>query len=1107
MSTRYTNQKKVEENINYVFSNKGIFAAVAEKTLTNYKSKFNEGQTIQPNLHYFAVGHTFKNIDTKRIFDYQLSEDEMDILPTKYFSLQQNKFSFPIDGQTKTDKLYLLLDNIRNINAHFIHDFNFLKVDNIDENIICFLIDSFELALIKGVFAKKYGDKKSKLRLDFLSNEARDEILTDILENLDKELIVFMKEIFYQTLYVVDKKEWRNKELNQEKKDFLDNHLSSKEDWINWILFNCVEEDIDWYLNNYGDYDPHPDSKNHKHKVLTIEKGKYLSFEGSLFMMTMFLYANEANYLIPKLKGYKKNGTPQDASKLEVFRFFAKKFKSQDVDSEHKQYVKFRDMIQYVGKYPTVWNKHIHLDSYYVKDLKATILENEIIQLYQEDIKNHFQSICGLKQFEDSQEEIQLAFIEVAKDYLQNKEIYYTGEYREDCITILKTSAEHLANKRQLKDIQKQLKKYINKAYKSLSSEDQGKKKKLDISKLKYIDKIRKSKNSINTTTDKFAKRVEDNLLFISNGRNSDRFMVFACRFLAEINYFGKDAQFKMYENYYSEEEQNALKDKKQNLTQKEFDKLHYHGGKLTHFETFENHTKKYPNWDMPFVVQNNAIYVKIPGINFIKNTAFCIQRNVINYLLEHALGENYKDQQGRKWLFDYYEHKTEATDNAKRILTESKPIEASSKTKLKKLLPKKLFPKYSASETEKNILRKYLEQAEESEKLYENQKDKAKAENRLDLFVNKNKGKQFKLRFIFKAWQLMYFKKQYQIEKERYAELEKLERIPKNHEHEFGHHKKFNINRKEFNLFSKWLFAMDEVPEYKNSLKELLDDKNFFDNSEFQKLFESSSNINQFYESTKSKFKNWLNDQQVRNVGKTIQPENYYKMMEVGNFHINLSHLIAFGVTHNFIEKSGKNILRPITSHAKYLNTKIYDIDLEHSDASNLEKNIFRKLYKIRLEDCLLYEIALRYFQPNLNLRQKSYEQLNKLLVQKISITIKANNSQTYQVLVPFRDLEKFEQLKAIDDNTQNNFSLLRRLPEYLSQLRKRNENVFGLKDMVKAFGVDKSISLADMSMLYNHLITQQGRYTNCIMALEEYFIWKEECTIEGQEDKKFRL
>jgi hypothetical protein len=101
---------------------------------------------------------------------------------------------------------------------------------------------------------------------------------------------------------------------------------------------------------------------------------------------------------------------------------------------------------------------------------------------------------------------------------------------------------------------------------------------------------------------------------------------------------------------------------------------------------------------------------------------------------------------------------------------------------------------------------------------------------------------------------------------------------------------------------------------------------------------------------------------------------------------------------------------------------------------------------------------------------------------------------------------LEKFAQLKAIDDNTQNKFSLLRRLPEYLSQVNERNENVSGLKDMVEAFGVDKSISLADMSMLYNHLITQQGRYTNCIMALEEYFIWKEKFTIEKQESKKFK-
>ena len=412
-------------------------------------------QSAQPDLHYFAVGHTFKNIDAKRIFNYQLNEDETDTLPSKYLYLQRNKFSFIEDEGLGRDNLGDLLNNIRNLNAHYIHDFKLLNVENIDSSLLKFLKESLELALIKGIFAKKYGYKKIELQLNFLSNEIKDGILTKILENLDKELILFMKEIFYQTLYTVNESEWRDPELNKQKRDFLDDHLKSKDDWINWILFNTVEKDIDWVLNNHGD----GDHQNHQHNVLTIEKGKYLSFEGSLFMMTMFLYANEANYLIPKLKGYKKNGTPQDSAKLEVFRFFAKKFKSQDVDSEHTQYVKFRDMLQYLSKYPTTWDKYIHLDSYYIKELRSSILENEIIQLYQVDIKNYFESILGLQQFKILQKEIHLAFIEVAKDHLQNAKINYNGKYLDNCLVILNKSAEHLTNERQLKDINKQLKK------------------------------------------------------------------------------------------------------------------------------------------------------------------------------------------------------------------------------------------------------------------------------------------------------------------------------------------------------------------------------------------------------------------------------------------------------------------------------------------------------------------------------------------------------------------------------------------------------------------------------------------------------------------------
>ncbi len=177
MSTPYSNQKKVEENFNSIFNNKGIFSAVGEKTINNYKSKFVTDKEAQPNLHYFAIGHVFKNIDTKRLFDYQLTVDEKDTIPTKYLSLQQTAFNFGyIDDNKKNIKnenLYNLLDNIRNINAHFVHDFNLIEINNINPRVIKFLHESFELALIKGVFAKKYGNKKDKLKVDFLSMKTK----------------------------------------------------------------------------------------------------------------------------------------------------------------------------------------------------------------------------------------------------------------------------------------------------------------------------------------------------------------------------------------------------------------------------------------------------------------------------------------------------------------------------------------------------------------------------------------------------------------------------------------------------------------------------------------------------------------------------------------------------------------------------------------------------------------------------------------------------------------------------------------------------------------------------------------------------------------------
>ncbi len=1116
MSTPFTNQKKIEENISSIFNNKGIIAAVAEKSFNNYKSKYREKETNQSNLHYFAVGHTFKNIDTKKIFDYQLNEDESDTIPTKYLSLQQSHFQFGIksilkkdkNGNEKTEKkenLYDLMNNIRNINAHYIHDFAFLEINQIDEKIIQFLKESFEVALIQGLFAKKRDEKKNKLKKDFLSNEEKDNILSEIIDDKDKELITFMKEIFYQTLYRKQEKDWGAKQNEyRQKKEFLNQYLTSKKDWIDWILFNEVEEDMIWSLNRNED----GSEDNHIHEVLNIPKGKYLSFEGCLFLMSMFLYANEANYLIPKLKGFNKNGTPQDASKLEVFRFFAKKFKSQDIDGEHNSLVKFRDLVQYLGKFPVKWNAVLHTDVYYMEDLKNNIIEIEIKKYYGEDISEEFMIYAKhiLWGNQNIDKTIETKFAIISKE---NQKKYHL---------VLTQNPEYTNNLSSISEIEKELWKLVKKNNQTAEETSKIKQYQKSLEKLNTNNQRleEKGKHLINENTEKLKKRIAEKLLYISNGRNNDRFIDFAMRYLAEVKYFGKDAQFKMYQYYYSEEEQISLHKIKQNQDKKVYDKIHFHNGKQTHFCTYKKHLEKYPDWETPFVVQNNAVFVKTSGVYFEKDAAFCLQRDLLNYFLEDALYSDQPENKGKKILEEYHQIKSEGYNEGVEILSDTDKNKSFDKSKLQKLFPKRLLHQYipakkQSSENE-NTFQKYLDQALKAEELYKEKLENAKTDNNEDYFLKKNKGKQFKLRFIFKAWQLMYFREKYNQLKEGEAAFEKLNGITKKNEHEYGHHKIQNITRDEYNTFCKWMFALDEIPQYKSSLEILLKSKHFFDNKEFEMLFEKASTLDQFYYHTKVNFENWLKANSPKNNSTRFQLENYKNWMEKGNAFINLSHFIDFAESKDMIKKRNGKIRRPCLRNAQYLYETYYEVNQENSTFQSLEKpkqneikNFHAKLFKNRLEDCLLYEIALRYMQPNKKLRENSRNHLSQLLIQDLHIEINNahwmdRNNQLkkgkYSVIVPFKDLEKFAQLQYFDEQ-QKNYSILKNLPVYLQKIENNKEQVHQLKDTVQQYRNDRSITLAHICTINNHLITQQGRFTNCIMAMEEYFIWKHQFTI----------
>ena len=84
-----------------------------------------------------------------------------------------------------------------------------------------------------------------------------------------------------------------------------------------------------------------------------------------------------------------------------------------------------------------------------------------------------------------------------------------------------------------------------------------------------------------------------------------------------------------------------------------------------------------------------------------------------------------------------------------------------------------------------------------------------------------------------------------------------------------------------------------------------------------------------------------------------------------------------------------------------------------------------------------MLYEIALRYLQPNQALREKSSNHLSQLLTQDIAIDVKDIDNKTYTLKVPFKDLEKFAQIQYLD-NQRNEKGILLRLPNYLSQVEK---------------------------------------------------------------------
>jgi hypothetical protein len=1000
------------------FNCKGITGPIAEKAIENFTKKRKIETNKKQRIHYFAIGHAFKQIDCKTIFDYVLDEKKQKEVPQKFLSLQTENF---IDDE----EIYKLLNSIRNINSHYVHDFNCLNLNNLSNQLKTFLKESFELAIIQ-IYLK---EKK--------------EIPTDY------DIIRFLKRLYNGT-----------------------EEYKTKEEALESILFIKVGTSISWKVNK-------------THDVFEIEKGKYLSFEACLFFITMFLYKNESNHLVPKISGYKRNEDDEMKSKRNLFTYFSKKYTSQDIDAEEADLVKFRDIIQYLNHYSTIWNKDLELDSKHpemTEKLKEEIVAMEINRSYPDFINDvDFLSFAKNYLFSNEQVRNKIALKNI-QDKLTEKERTYFEELTLDPhIKKFRLEIEK-AEKPITFNIKEEpykifVKQHVLKTYfPNKFGYDQFRNFPTDKKKYKNWDDGFAEKLKTNLNTEKLKVRIAKNLLIKSYGRNQDRFMDIAMRYLAKEKYFGSDTLIKCYKFYNTIEQDNYLEDFKLTATKKEIENLPYHKGKLVHYISYDEHIENYPEWDTPFVLENNAITIQIELKGDIK--IIPIQRNLMIYLLEHALYYGEKPS-GKGLLLNYYLSKYKKDFNDKmKYLIENKSITALEKNAFKKLFPRRLLHHYSASvpnyTPEHTSLELILEKAKKQEKRYSDLLIKAEKEKTKEDFLKRNKGKQFKLQFIRKACHLMFFKETYKAQ----VGYE-------------GHHKRFHITKDEFNDFSKWMFAFAGNDSYKKYLETLFNTKGFFDNKNFKIIFTESNSLDALYIKVKAAFSKWLTQANVHKDPNKYSLNNYQTFFTNNILHINVSHFREYLVKSkiNTLNDTETIIYNSLANNNFLIESFYYKEKLESSEYKKHIKP-YKKLRTNRLEDALLYEIAFRYLPNNANFAKT---EVNQILTQNIPFAIDGSDgNHLYNLTIPFNKIESYTELKSKDYSSKS-FNFLIQVQDYLSKTKVPK----GKDKNGKKIYHEGNLNFEDLNTINNHIINEATKFTNVLMSLEEYFILKDQTVL----------
>ena len=348
--------------------------------------------------------------------------------------------------------------------------------------------------------------------------------------------------------------------------------------------------------------------------------------------------------------------------------------------------------------------------------------------------------------------------------------------------------------------------------------------------------------------------------------------------------------------------------------------------------------------------------------------------------------------------------------------------------------------------------------------------------------FNKRNKGKRFKLQFIRKACHLMCFRDSY------------LRNVK-----QYGHHKGFHITKDEFNDYCKWMFAFDETPIYKVLLTDLFKAKGFLNNSDFKKLFEYSSSLEVMYEKTKKIYSDWLKTfSPIAREGKYTL-EGYEKFFKDDMFYINISHFINFMKNDKKIRTEKGIIQYHSLSNLDYLIDGFYYTQMLDKSEYKTCGKLYNKLKTAKLEDALLYELAMYYLKFDETITRNARTHVVNLLTQDIIFRIEnANQKYLMSLSVPFNKIDNYVELLEFKKEQENDpkykkTSFMSNLPDYIENiLSKEKKDNKELEAICKSYKEKQRLNYDELNKINNHIISTSSLFTKVLMNLEEYFIFK---------------